>query len=66
MNNTQKKSPQTTQKESEPISEAEIDENLEDSFPASDPPSWTLGSDHRAEPTKQKNDDDERAGGKND
>ena len=45
-------SPPTTRKDSEPISEAEIDENLEDSFPASDPPSWTLGSDHRAE-TKQ-------------
>lgn len=40
---------QTTRKDSEPISEAEIDENLEDSFPASDPPSWTLGSEHRAE-----------------
>lgn len=46
--NNEKNSPQTTQKESEPISEAEIDENLEDSFPASDPPSWTLGSNHRA------------------
>jgi predicted SnoaL-like aldol condensation-catalyzing enzyme len=30
------------------MSEAEIDRNLMDSFSASDPPSWTLGTDHRA------------------
>jgi predicted SnoaL-like aldol condensation-catalyzing enzyme len=28
------------------MSEAEIDRNLMGSFPASDPPSWTLGTDH--------------------
>jgi hypothetical protein len=28
------------------ISEEEIDLNLEDTFPASDPPSWTLGTNH--------------------
>jgi hypothetical protein len=54
------RSPPTTRKESEPISEAEIDENLEDSFPASDPPSWTLGSEHRAD-TKQETENEEPA-----
>ncbi|HEX8129644.1 MAG TPA: hypothetical protein VF527_11135 [Pyrinomonadaceae bacterium] len=29
------------------MSEAEIDQNLAGSFPASDPPSWTLGTNHR-------------------
>ena len=34
------------------MSEAEIDDNLEETFPASDPPSWTLGTNHR-EASKQ-------------
>lgn len=29
--------------------EAEIDSNIADTFPASDPPSWTLGTDHDSE-----------------
>jgi hypothetical protein len=34
----------------ETMSEAEIDRNLMGTFPASDPPSWTLGTNHRHEP----------------
>jgi hypothetical protein len=35
------------------MSEAEIDRNLAETFPASDPPSWTLGTDHgRESPTR--------------
>ena len=32
------------------MSEAEIDMTLADSFPASDPPSWTFGMDHHRKP----------------
>ena len=37
----------TAQQGAGEMSEAEIDRNLAGSFPASDPPSWTLGTDHR-------------------
>lgn len=33
----------------EGMSEDEIDHNLMETFPASDPPSWTLGVDHSEE-----------------
>ena len=32
------------------MSEEEIDENLAEASPASDPPSWTLGTNHREAP----------------
>lgn len=39
------------------MSEAEIDDNLEGTFPASDPPAWTLGSNHRADAKQEPEDD---------
>lgn len=29
------------------MDEGEVDSNIEGTFPASDPPSWTLGTNHR-------------------
>lgn len=57
MNEDDEKRQPKPEKNKGEMGEAEIDENLRESFPASDPPSWTLGTNHRT-PTDQK---DEKA-----
>lgn len=47
------------QKSTAEMSEAEIDANVEDTFPASDPPAWTLGSDHQTATSQAGGDEDE-------
>ena len=49
----------TTQQAEDEMTEAEIDKNLQDTFPASDPPSWTLGTNHKSSPVKDGSDEDE-------
>ena len=48
-------------KQNDEMSEAEIDNNLIGTFPASDPPSWTLGTSHREEAQSE---EDNPAGGR--
>ena len=43
--------PDPPRSDADEMSEAEIDATLMDTFPASDPPSWTLGTDHRENPS---------------
>jgi len=44
------------------MSEDEIDLNLAGAFPASDPPSWTLGTDHHDESQDKHSSAESRAG----
>ena len=47
-----RETPDAAERGGEKMSEDEIDRNLMESFPASDPPSWTLGTDHEGESTE--------------
>jgi hypothetical protein len=47
--------------QNDPI-ETEIDETLDETFPASDPPSWTLGTNHHVEPQVKERDDESGEG----
>jgi len=46
--NNNREAPAAAQTDEDKL-ETEIDETLEETFPASDAPSWTLGTDHHVE-----------------
>jgi hypothetical protein len=48
----------TNQASASEMDESEIDDNLRDTFPASDPPSWTLGSNHRSDSKQEQGSSD--------
>jgi hypothetical protein len=59
MNSETAKTQNGSQPSSDEMLETEIDDTLAETFPASDPPSWTLGTDHRKESRTDESEDGE-------